>query len=51
VCSSDLPTGIITAEIVSDQQRNDSRVCPVCGDAKHIKGAKFCKSCGSEIDL
>jgi voltage-gated potassium channel len=47
-----IPTGIITAEIVSDKQRNyESRVCPVCGDSKHMSGATYCKSCGSEIDL
>ena len=44
-----IPTGIITAEIVSDKQRGDSRVCPLCGDAKHDKTAVFCKSCGAEL--
>ena len=46
-----IPTGIITAEIVSDRQRGDSRICPVCGDSKHAKEAVFCKTCGAEMEI
>jgi len=44
-----VPTGIVTAEVVKrpgSEPQNNTQVCQNCHDAKHMDGAKFCKSCG-----
>lgn len=46
-----VPTGIVTAEMIKPSTRNNTQVCPECLHDKHEDDAKFCKKCGSEINL
>lgn len=45
-----VPTGIVSAEFVKEQERLTSRVCPRCGLAKHNADANFCQRCGSDLE-
>jgi voltage-gated potassium channel len=45
-----VPTGIVTAELVSTQRRPVStQACPACGTDGHDQDAEFCKYCGSAL--
>jgi len=45
-----VPTGIISAELMSEMQRDRVAVrCSNCEKAGHEKDADYCKHCGSEI--
>ncbi|MGI1678846.1 MAG: ion transporter [Cellvibrionaceae bacterium] len=42
-----VPTGILTAEIASEIQRErNHKVCPNCNHSGHEKDAKYCRVCG-----
>jgi voltage-gated potassium channel len=45
-----IPTGIVTAEIVSASRRLVStRSCPSCLDEGHTPNAHYCKNCGERL--
>ena len=45
-----IPTGIITAELAYEMQRQrDFRACNQCNRAGHEADAQYCKHCGSEL--
>ncbi|HEY0010065.1 MAG TPA: potassium channel family protein, partial [Tepidisphaeraceae bacterium] len=49
-----VPTGIVTAELVSSGRRtnviDDNRaVCPQCAASGHQADAEFCRKCGQEL--
>ena len=45
-----VPTGIVTAELANEFQRErSSRVCPNCGRAGHERDANYCRVCGAEF--
>lgn len=50
-----VPTGIVTAEFakqkntISDHKSN-TKVCLNCSNHEHLKEAKFCQNCGSQLD-
>ena len=46
-----VPTGIVTAQVISEQKEKKHYVCPECGENKHASDASFCKSCGQPIHL
>lgn len=42
-----VPTGILTAEIASEMQRErNHKVCPNCNHSGHERDAKYCRKCG-----
>ncbi len=46
-----IPTGIISSEFTTiTQQKKAGSICQNCGESGHDKDAKFCKSCGAEIE-
>ncbi|MGK2907379.1 MAG: potassium channel family protein, partial [Desulfuromonadales bacterium] len=46
-----VPTGIVTAELVAPiTGKVSTQACPVCGVEKHSYDARYCKSCGSELN-
>lgn len=45
-----VPTGIVSAEFVKEQERLTNRKCPKCGLAKHAADANFCRRCGSDLE-
>ncbi len=48
-----VPTGIVTAEIVEHAvaaKQVATRSCPSCFSEDHDRDARFCKSCGAELD-
>lgn len=47
-----VPTGIVTAEIVSSQKNKEvtTQVCPVCMHEGHDTDANYCKYCGSKLN-
>lgn len=48
-----VPTGIVTAEIVDTAaaKRATTRCCPDCLSEGHLRSAKFCRDCGSLLDV
>ncbi len=46
-----VPTGIVTAEMTSQRQREQDRVrrCPGCGSADHTDRARYCQACGAAL--
>ena len=47
-----VPTGIVTAEIISTSSKTDNtQVCPNCLYDKHDNDAIFCKKCGVKLNL
>jgi voltage-gated potassium channel len=46
-----VPTGIITSQLI-DQIRADRMLylCDSCGDSEHDREAKYCKSCGNDLN-
>ena len=45
-----VPTGIISAEYTSFNQKRNSLVCPDCSSEDHEDDARYCKSCGADIN-
>jgi len=46
-----IPTGIVTAEIVSAGKRPiTTRSCPTCLTEGHMHNAKFCRDCGAPME-
>lgn len=46
-----VPTGIITSEItMASRDYKAKNRCPICGQGKHIKGAKYCHQCGYRLN-
>lgn len=45
-----VPTGILTAELASEMQRERSKVqCPACRWSGHEADADYCKKCGAKL--
>jgi voltage-gated potassium channel len=46
-----VPTGIVTAEMTNQRQRDQDRVrrCPGCGSADHTDRARYCQACGAAL--
>ncbi|MGL4851606.1 MAG: ion transporter [Phocaeicola sp.] len=44
-----VPTGIVSASIMSEQKRQQAIACPRCGTSKHEVGALYCKNCGAYL--
>ena len=44
-----VPTGIVTAELVSSAQSQDGPECPTCARRGHDADAQHCKWCGSAL--
>ncbi|MGQ9424787.1 ion transporter [Gilvimarinus sp. F26214L] len=45
-----VPTGIVTAELANEMQRERSlKVCPNCGQMGHERDARYCRFCGAEF--
>lgn len=45
-----VPTGIVTAELANEMQRErDTKVCGQCGKAGHDTDARYCKHCGNQF--
>lgn len=46
-----VPTGILTAEISQEMQRERNLVsCPNCGKQGHERDAQYCSRCGSDVN-
>jgi len=49
-----VPTGIVTMEL-NKASKNDipknTEMCRNCGDDYHLDGSKYCKTCGSKLNL
>ena len=45
-----VPTGIITAQVISDQKDKIRAECQSCGKKDHLPNAKFCHSCGQSLE-
>ena len=46
-----VPTGIVTAEMIRPTTSGNTQVCPNCMHDLHDDDARFCKKCGSELNL
>ena len=46
-----VPTGIVTAEVLTAKKSKSTHICPECLHEDHGKTAKFCDHCGSELHL
>lgn len=47
-----IPTGLITTQMSNEyQNRRNARVCPKCQHTGHVKGARYCSACGTELPL
>ena len=44
-----VPTGIITAQVIYDQQSKKKAKCSKCGEVDHASDSKFCKTCGQDL--
>jgi len=44
-----VPTGIVTAEVLTSKRFKSTHVCPECLHEDHGKNAKYCEHCGSEL--
>ncbi len=45
-----VPTGLVTAQIISGNADTNTQSCPDCGAEKHKDSAKFCYLCGAELN-
>lgn len=45
-----VPTGIVSASMMQEKRKKDSRVCPNCGKGGHENHAEYCKYCGSKLE-
>ena len=46
-----VPTGIVSVEMADAARRTSSQVCPECLREGHDADAKFCKFCGSSMEV
>lgn len=47
-----IPTGLITTHMSNEyQNRRNARVCPKCQHTGHVKGARYCSVCGTELPM
>lgn len=44
-----VPTGIVTAQVITAQRKKEMLKCNNCGSSGHESEAKFCKNCGHEL--
>ncbi len=44
-----VPTGIVTAQVISDQKIQERKKCPGCKNYNHLPDALFCQNCGHEL--
>jgi voltage-gated potassium channel len=44
-----IPTGIVTAEMISENKKITTQVCKCCSSEGHDEDAKFCKYCGARL--
>jgi voltage-gated potassium channel len=44
-----VPTGLITAQYITDSTSTNTQVCPNCGAYNHRDDAKYCYNCGSAL--
>jgi voltage-gated potassium channel len=45
-----VPTGIVSASMVSEHRKQTLVRCPHCGQTGHDEGAKYCKFCGAKLE-
>ncbi|MBO4807339.1 MAG: ion transporter [Paludibacteraceae bacterium] len=45
-----VPTGIVSASMISQNQKDPGQVCPHCHKVGHDINAAFCKYCGRQLD-
>ena len=45
-----VPTGIVSAAMVSQQKKQAERQCPHCHQTGHDAEAVYCKYCGKELE-
>jgi len=46
-----VPTGIVTSEMMRMPAGNNTQVCPNCMFSRHDDDARFCKKCGTPLDV
>ena len=46
-----VPTGIVSATMVREQERESHRHCPNCGRSGHPEKAVYCQYCGAELEI
>lgn len=46
-----VPTGIVTSEMMRMPARENTQVCSNCMFDRHDDDAKYCKRCGTELDM
>lgn len=44
-----VPTGIVTAQVISEQKEGQKLVCSNCGEKNHADDAEYCKACGTAL--
>ncbi len=44
-----VPTGIVSAEMVNNKQRDNTQACRFCGGEGHDNDAVYCKYCGEKL--
>lgn len=45
-----VPTGIVSASMINQNQKDPGQVCPHCHKVGHDANAAFCKYCGQHLD-
>lgn len=45
-----VPTGIVSASMINQNQKDPGQVCPHCHKVGHDVNAIFCKHCGQQLD-
>jgi voltage-gated potassium channel len=46
-----VPTGIVTSEMMRMPAANNTQVCPNCMFSRHDDDARFCKRCGTPLEV
>lgn len=46
-----VPTGIVTTEMIRASNKNNTQVCHNCMFDRHEDDARFCKKCGTKLDV
>jgi len=46
-----VPTGIVTSEMMRMPAANNTQVCPNCMFSRHDDDARFCKKCGTPLEV
>ncbi|MDO4755785.1 MAG: ion transporter, partial [Parabacteroides sp.] len=46
-----VPTGIVSASMVSEQRKKSRLKCPNCGQSGHDELAEYCKYCGTKLEV